>query len=409
MVTEVAFSHDGKRIFVADWAGAITVWDAASQKQIGTIAANPPTIAQRISTMQEELKQLPLQVAAAEKTLKEKTAAHTAAKAYLTKVETDHRNTLAKYNQLTKERTQLDAQLKKLYAEGEALNQVKQQHQQALTQARDALRQHNKTLADTRAEQVNVENEVKKLAVHETHLVKVEEAARKKAAELPEDPALKQAAAKAKADLDNHRKKLAETRHLAQQKSTAIAQLTQQQQGPGNKLAAADKTLKDTVAKLTAHYEMRKPLQEKHNSQSKPITDTLSHAKNLETLIKPAREKIKPAETALNEANQSLAYLRNKLANQGKSIKRWQAAAINTEALKLAKEAAQLTAEHYQAMDTFTALAKEIQSLKDSAKLAEKSRELQKLRAQIDQSAPSVLEKANQAQSRKQAYLEAIK
>lgn len=59
-------------------------------------------------------------------------------------------------------------------------------------------------------------------------------------------------------------------------------------------------------------------------------------------------------------------------------------------------------------MDTFTVLSAEIQQLKDPTKLAEKSRELRKLRKAIDQEAPSVLSKSQQAKTRKQEYLKAV-
>ena len=59
-------------------------------------------------------------------------------------------------------------------------------------------------------------------------------------------------------------------------------------------------------------------------------------------------------------------------------------------------------------MDAFTALATEIQQLKDPTKLAEKSRELRKLRKAIDQAAPAVLGKSREATAKKSAYLRSV-
>ena len=59
-------------------------------------------------------------------------------------------------------------------------------------------------------------------------------------------------------------------------------------------------------------------------------------------------------------------------------------------------------------MDSFTALAKEIQELKDPAKLKQKSRELANLRSRIDQAAPEMLEKSQQARAKKQEYMQAV-
>ena len=59
-------------------------------------------------------------------------------------------------------------------------------------------------------------------------------------------------------------------------------------------------------------------------------------------------------------------------------------------------------------MDAFTALAAEIQQLKDPTKLAEKSRELRKLCQAIDKAAPSVLGKSREASDKKSAYLRSV-
>lgn len=408
MVTGVAFSHDGKRVFAADWTGNITVWDTASQKQVGTIDATPPSIASRISTLQAGVKALPARIAAAEKSSDAMTAALNAARATLTKTETGHRNAVARLAKLHNERTRLDAQLKSLHAEAGALSKLRQQRQRQLTQAREALDKHNQAVTGARNEHRQAEDEVKKLAAHGQHLARLEEDARRRAAERPDDPTLAQAAAKAKTDLENHRKALAEKRVLAQQKSAALAQLAKQQLGPGNELAAADKALKEAAAKIEAHHGKRKPVQDKRNGLNQPIADTRKLAENLKKQIKPAQDKANSAEEAAKNARSGLKSLRDQLAYKQKSIKRWQAAAINTEAIRLKKEAAQLTAKQYQSMDRFTALAREIRGLKDPAKLREKSAALAKLRTRIDRQAPAVLEKTNQAVSRKRAYLEAL-
>ena len=409
IITEVAFSFDGKRIFAADWLGNITVWDTTKGKQIGAIVMNPPAIATRIRTLDKELASLPAQIAAAEKSAQQKTVAHTTAKAHLTKLENEHRTTLARHHQLKTERVQLDTRLKKLHAEAGNLNKQRQQCQQVLVHARDTLNKHNKTVTDMRNQCRHADNELKKLTAHEQHLAKMEQAARKQSEAKPDNPTLRQAADKAKMDLENHRKKLTATRTQAQQKSTALAQLQKQQQGSGNQLAAADKAHKEILAKTKAHHDVRKPLQEKRSTLNKPITDTYNRAKHIGKQIKPAREKIKPAETAVQQAQNHLDHLRNQSITKRNAIKHWKAAAINAEAIRLKKEAEQLTSAQHQAMDAFTILAKEIQQIKDPAKLREKTNQLAKLRQEIDQQAPSVLEKTKQAAQRKAVYHAALK
>lgn len=58
MVVEISFSHDGKRVICADWAGHVTVWDVATKQQIGTLASNPPSVAQQIILIEREIKSL---------------------------------------------------------------------------------------------------------------------------------------------------------------------------------------------------------------------------------------------------------------------------------------------------------------------------------------------------------------
>ncbi len=52
------FSHDGGRVLASDWTGTITVWDAASGRWVGELAANPPTMAEQMAATQQRLKEL---------------------------------------------------------------------------------------------------------------------------------------------------------------------------------------------------------------------------------------------------------------------------------------------------------------------------------------------------------------
>ncbi len=42
------FAHDGGRVIASDWTGAVRVYNSADGKLIGTLDANPPTVAERI-------------------------------------------------------------------------------------------------------------------------------------------------------------------------------------------------------------------------------------------------------------------------------------------------------------------------------------------------------------------------
>ncbi|MFK7909154.1 MAG: c-type cytochrome domain-containing protein [Akkermansiaceae bacterium] len=409
MVTEVAFSHDGKRIFAGDWAGNITVWVTTTQKQIGVVSANPPSIAKRILNLQNEAKELPTQILAAKEDANAKTATSNFAKAHLSKIETGYRDTITKHTRLKKEYSHMDTQLKKLQAEARVLNQLKQQRQEQLALARAALNKHNEAIASTRAEHRNAESEIKKHVAHEQSLVKIEEAARKNAENNPDDPALQQIAEKAKTDLENHRRDLAEIRELADQKSTALVQLSKAQQDPGNRLAAAEKACKEILMQQKTHHGKRKPIQEKRNALTEPMTKAQKLAENLKKQIKPAQANVTSTSEEERLAQARLENLRSQVGYKEKSIKRLQAAAINTEVIKLKQQAAKLTADQYRDMESFTVLAKELQSLKDPTKLKDKSRALQKLRERIDVQAPALLGVLRKARVLQNDYFKSLK
>lgn len=66
----VTFSDDGKKVIGSDWKGKVFVWDVKSNKPIGELAANPPTLAervqlgsQRVTTLRAEAEKADLNVA----------------------------------------------------------------------------------------------------------------------------------------------------------------------------------------------------------------------------------------------------------------------------------------------------------------------------------------------------------
>lgn len=213
LIVEVSFSHDGKRLFCADWAGVISVWDVATAKKIGGISANPPSIADQIISIQKETAELTHKTVEIEKAANDAEAHWLAAKSTLAKEDADYQRLQTEKKKLTKDRANLDTKLDQI-------------HQQ--------------------------------------------------------------------------------------------------------------------------------------------------------------------------------------LGTQKTRLKRWQAGAVNADALRLEKEAITLIAQQYEAMDAFTALAAEIQQLKDPAKLKEKSRTLAEHRKIIDQSAPGVLAKSREASAKKSAYQKAL-
>jgi hypothetical protein len=68
------YAAEGDRVFAGDWTGEIRVWNAADAAQVGTIAANPPTIQMRLDQAMAALPE-------AKKKFEQATTAFTAAEA----------------------------------------------------------------------------------------------------------------------------------------------------------------------------------------------------------------------------------------------------------------------------------------------------------------------------------------
>lgn len=50
-----AFSHDDKRVIAGDWTGQIVVWNTDDAKRVGTLTANPPSVAEQLVLAQKTL------------------------------------------------------------------------------------------------------------------------------------------------------------------------------------------------------------------------------------------------------------------------------------------------------------------------------------------------------------------
>lgn len=67
----VALEAEGKMVFAADYRGVVTAWDASSGELIGSFDANPPSIADRLVTIRDELRRHPERLASAENAARE--------------------------------------------------------------------------------------------------------------------------------------------------------------------------------------------------------------------------------------------------------------------------------------------------------------------------------------------------
>jgi Planctomycete cytochrome C/Anaphase-promoting complex subunit 4 WD40 domain/WD domain, G-beta repeat len=78
----VIFSHDTNRVLAGDWNGQLAIWNTADAKRLGTLSANPPSVADQLALAEKEL-------GARIKARETLTASANASKAALAKLTTD--------------------------------------------------------------------------------------------------------------------------------------------------------------------------------------------------------------------------------------------------------------------------------------------------------------------------------
>jgi WD40 repeat protein len=76
------FTHDGARVVAGDWTGGVPVWDAKDGKAVGSLLANPPSVAERLAAAVKD-------VAAKQAVADQTTAVLTASNAAVQKATTD--------------------------------------------------------------------------------------------------------------------------------------------------------------------------------------------------------------------------------------------------------------------------------------------------------------------------------
>lgn len=130
LALNAVFTHDGARVIAGDWTGDIRIWSATDAAQLGTLAANPPTLQMAAEAANARLAEL-------------KTAAANAQTA------------AALANQALEEKTaaasQLAEQIKSLQAQAEQLNAETTALKQAADAAAAALQTANEAAEKARA------------------------------------------------------------------------------------------------------------------------------------------------------------------------------------------------------------------------------------------------------------------
>ena len=379
---EAVFSHDSKRVFVGEWNGSVTVWDAANGKPLGELSANPPTLAQRLEAAKRLTK-------AVETKRQQAFQAHGQARA----------NVIAAGDVLKKlHASAKDESTAKLRAEKElataqaALGQA----QTALAKAESRVAEQNEiqtrliddqdanaaALAKATSQLPGLTERVDLLTQQLAALQEVEKQTGEQAKQDEADDTLKAAAQKAAAATQAMSTALDTSK--AKHKST----LAQTKTLPAT-IASGKQKLDQVAAEITRSLEAQKTAEQQvdeRNSQLGAAQKTLQFTK---AAVEKANKDGAAAKSSVNALKKKEMELRTKLEQASaahddtmRQVAKWQAAQLNVRRLDEQLALGELEAE----LDGYTAATAEAKTDLNQAQdaLAQAQQRLDKLPAQIN-------------------------
>ena len=332
MVVETAITHDGKRIFTADWNGVIEAWDANTFQKLGQLSGNPPRIADRILALEKDLTAAPETTASARATLEAAEKEITSAKASLAKTEASLTATKDTIGRLTAEKGDLTAGLAEANTSIDALGKsIREEKSQALALAQDRSAAQKKAIASADAD-------VKRFAtapLEETGKVLTAEAQRLRTESEanPGDDVLKKQAEDASRKLADHQTKLAETRNQLAGALEKINELNQQNEAIVSNMDEAREALEAANKKLQTLDASRKEIAASAVTVNTELQSSTKQLPVHQAAVKAARETLTAKETALAGPKSEFEKARGHQAALEGDLKFWHAAEVNAQVL----------------------------------------------------------------------------
>lgn len=334
MITEVAFSHDAKRVFVADWNGQIQVWDTTTYQQVGTLNPNPPQIAGRLVSLQvdkekhvailkaESDKASGIQEAfdAAKADLAKKTAAVAATKKTLETLTKEHDAFTAKWNELN-------------LAHQNKINELKSVESQAVaaqTQIKQLAGEEQIIITEQQQIRAQKQKSQQELAAAE----KTTQVARDTLTKKPDDPQLKQKLAQAEATEHSKRQQVQQLGPKLANLDKRVAEHTkalQDQQAAAR--ASSDKTNK-LQAECTQLIAQRDEVAKVKDERNKAYIALKEKVPAMEKVIKPAADLVITKDKLWKDSQAKLAAEQARQKHFNQQLGFWKSAQINTKVLK---------------------------------------------------------------------------
>lgn len=414
----VAIDAEGKLAFAADYRGQIRAWDLASGQPAGDFDANPPSIAQRLIALRDEILRHPETLAAAEAAARAAETQLAAARQRLAEAEAALRQAGEARAAASAARQQVAQQLTDLGGQLAAKNEQ-------AAQSRARLEALHPEVAAKRGALASIDPKIagatqrQQAAAGELQRTEQELAAARAENRVDAIAALEAALPPRRAELDEATRAADEARSEQGREQAALAALEARIQAGAAEAAALD-------AEAAAIARQAEPLPPLLETATRGEAEAEARFKEREAAVTPTRDAIAPAESAASEATAKLDQARQRLPWLQQRERHWTAATFNTTALQAAGEAQarQLEADHLLA--DFQSQAREIDQLAaalasarqaaspgDSiaaleAKLAAASSAFTELKARADQLLPDAHQLHARAAAEKARYLDQV-
>ncbi|TAE73540.1 MAG: hypothetical protein EAZ84_12655 [Verrucomicrobia bacterium] len=351
----VAIDADSKRAFAADYRGQITAWNMADGQPLGSIDTNPPPIAQRLASIQEELQAHPQVLATANAALAEARQQVAAAQQQLANTETALREARDAHGAASTARQQAEQQLN---AHNQQLATKKDQAAAARTRldASQAESTAKRQVLAAIEQKVLAATQLQQSATADLQNTENELARARSENRVDAIPALESALQARQPALHAANRSLEEALSERAREQGALAGIDAAQQAAAAEMAGFD-------AEAAALAAQSQPLTATRDSAQKAEAEALAHVKEREAGIAPAREAVAKAEQSAGAAQQKLEQEQQRPDQLRARQHHWQAASINTDALKAAAAAQASQLEADDQLSEFNRLAHEVTDL----------------------------------------------
>ena len=325
--TSVAWCNETKHAIAGDYTGEIRVWKPEATAPVGTLTANPPHLANRLSEAQVRLAEVTGQIEPLNQTVQAATSAANTVQSQLDE-------TLAVKNQAS-------ATLNEIQTTMAANNEKAKQFNAKLTVAQNNLNQYNaaKPLLDAAFKNPS-----------------------EASAKLPADESLKQSATQTQAQVTKLATKINETQTLVTQLQASVTEFTSQVEAINQKIQSSTQTLKSSEAKAAELTAQLAPLRESQKAATEALAKANQQLSAVQTEVKKWQAEIEFI-NQLKKLAANLAEAQSLVAQRNQALQ-----AAQQELAAAEKKSADIQATVKKATASVQQIESEIQAVRNIPK-----------------------------------------